>query len=105
MWIFVMFDLPTTTKKERRHATRFRKFLLKDGYMMLQYSIYGRICNGTERVQKHVKRLETILPPKDSIRALQITDRQYKNMNILLSNAERFDEDDPKYNSEQLLLL
>ena len=105
MWIFVMFDLPTMTKKERRDASRFRKFLLKDGYMMLQYSIYGRICNGIERVQKHTKRMESVLPPRGSIRALQITDRQYKHMKILLSNEERFDENDPKYNSEQLLLL
>ncbi|WP_210414013.1 CRISPR-associated endonuclease Cas2 [Luteithermobacter gelatinilyticus] len=105
MWIFVMFDLPTTTKKERRHATRFRKFLIRDGYMMLQYSIYARICNGLERVEKHMKRLELELPPKGSIRAMQITDRQYKNIRILLSNAPEFDETHPKNNSEQLLLL
>jgi CRISPR-associated protein Cas2 len=105
MWIFVMFDLPTTTKKERRAAASFRKFLIRDGYMMLQYSIYARICNGLERVEKHMKRLEQRLPSKGSIRAMHITDRQYKNIRILLSDAKENEENHPKNNSEQLLLL
>lgn len=43
MWLFVFFDLPVKTKPERRTATRFRNFLLKDGYMMIQFSVYARI--------------------------------------------------------------
>ena len=44
MWLFVFFDLPTHTKTERRHAAQFRKALEKDGFAMMQYSVYVRHC-------------------------------------------------------------
>ena len=44
MWLFVFFDLPTTTKAERRNAAQFRKALEKDGFTMMQYSVYVRHC-------------------------------------------------------------
>jgi CRISPR-associated protein Cas2 len=40
VWMFVFFDLPVGTKTDRRNATRFRKFLKDDGFMMLQWSVY-----------------------------------------------------------------
>jgi CRISPR/Cas system-associated protein endoribonuclease Cas2 len=40
MWLFVFFDLPTETKKDRRNAQQFRKNLLKDGFTMMQFSVY-----------------------------------------------------------------
>jgi CRISPR-associated protein Cas2 len=46
VWLFVFFDLPVGTKTERRVATRFRNFLKDDGYMMLQLSVYARVCRG-----------------------------------------------------------
>jgi CRISPR-associated protein Cas2 len=101
MWIFVFFDLPTTEKKERRAATQFRNFLLKDGYMMIQYSVYARVCNGPERVEKHLKRLKKKLPDKGSVRALQITDKQYGRMKILLGNRDS----NEKNATDQLLLF
>lgn len=101
MWLFVFFDLPVKTKTERRAATRFRNFLLKDGYMMLQFSVYGRICNGHERVDKHLKRLSASLPKSGSVRALQITDKQYERMKTLVG-TKRINE---KTKAEQLILF
>ena len=49
MWLFVFFDLPTNTKTERRHAAQFRKALEKDGFTMMQYSVYVRHCASKER--------------------------------------------------------
>ena len=43
MRIIVLFDLPTVTKAERRAYTLFRRFLINDGYDMIQFSIYGRV--------------------------------------------------------------
>lgn len=86
MWVLVLFDLPVTRPEQRRTATRFRQFLLKDGYIMLQFSVYARVCNGEEAVQKHVKRIQNHLPNEGSIRALQVTDKQYARMKILLGN-------------------
>lgn len=44
MWLFVMFDLPTMTKKDRKASALFRKQLEKDGFSMHQFSVYIRHC-------------------------------------------------------------
>ena len=89
VWLFVFFDLPVGTKAERGHATRFRKFLKDDGYIMLQWSVYARICRGKDGAGKHVDRVRKNLPPEGSVRALQVTDRQYASMKLLASKSER----------------
>ena len=52
MWLFVFFDLPTKTKADKKKYTKFRRFLLQDGFIMMQYSIYTRICKGDDSMQK-----------------------------------------------------
>ena len=86
MWILVFFDLPVKRPQQRRAATQFRNFLLKDGYIMLQYSVYTRVCLGQEAVEKHLRRAQANLPGEGSIRALQVTDKQYARLQILLGN-------------------
>ena len=101
MWLFVFFDLPVLTKTERRAATRFRNFLLKDGYMMIQFSVYARICNGHDRVDKHIQRLNANLPEKGSVRVMNITDKQYERMKTLVGTRTR----NEKTKAEQLVLF
>jgi CRISPR-associated protein Cas2 len=101
VWMFVFFDLPVGTKADRRWATRFRKFLKDDGFLMLQLSVYARVCRGEDAVQKHAQRVTKNLPPKGSIRTLQVTDKQYARMKLLLGEAT-FSE---KKASQQLVLL
>jgi CRISPR-associated protein Cas2 len=84
LWMFVFFDLPVGSRTERRDATRFRNFLKDDGYMMLQWSVYARVCRGEEAAEKHVQRVARNLPKKGSVRALQVTDKQYGRMRLLL---------------------
>lgn len=89
MRIIVFFDLPVGLPRERREYTRFRKFLLKDGYTMLQFSVYSRICNGEDGAQKHMRRLHQHVPPVNgAIRALKITEKQFENMWILLGTTK-----------------
>lgn len=88
MWLFVFFDLPVGTKPERRSATRFRNFLKDDGYMMLQFSVYARVCRGEDGAMKHIVRATRHLPASGSVRALQVTDRQYGRMKLLLGEAK-----------------
>lgn len=101
LWLFVFFDLPVGTKAQRRAATRFRNFLKDDGYMMLQYSVYARVCRGEDAVDKHMARICKQLPAKGSIRALQVTERQYARMRLLLGDAQKNEKIAPT----QLLLL
>jgi len=105
MWLLVMFDLPVKTKQERKHATQFRQFLLRDGYMMLQWSNYVRICNGLERSQKHIERLKAHVPPKGSVRLLHITDRQYGRMQILLGTTREKRQERHEKRGHQLVLF
>lgn len=102
MRLVVLFDLPVKTKKQRRDATAFRNFLLKDGYHMLQYSVYVRICNGADAVQKHRVRLQGHLPDNGAVRLLVITEKQYASIEILLGHLS--DADQP-FESQQLTIL
>lgn len=77
MWLFVFFDLPVITKKERKIATSFRKNLMKDGFVMLQYSVYIRHCASKESQVVHVKRVKSIVPETGMVSILSVTDKQY----------------------------
>jgi CRISPR-associated protein Cas2 len=95
MRMMVFFDLPVKTPLERRAATGFRKFLEKDGYHMVQYSIYARVCRGYDTVDKHKQRLYRQTPPNGSIRLLILTEKQYQSMEILIG---------PKLREEQSII-
>jgi len=102
MRILVFFDLPVKTARERRVASQFRHFLLKDGYFMIQYSVYGRICNGMDGVDKHSKRLRAIVPENGSVRMLVITEKQYESIEILVGKIKR---EDGHFSCEQLSIF
>ena len=57
MRLILMFDLPMVTKKEKRVYTRFRKSLIQNGYIMMQFSIYSKIFNNRESADNHIKQL------------------------------------------------
>jgi CRISPR-associated protein Cas2 len=80
MWVFVYFDLPTQTKKQRKDYSTFRKQLLTDGFAMIQYSIYARHCSSRENADVHKKRVKRHLPPHGEIIVFEITDKQFGMM-------------------------
>lgn len=80
MWLFVFFDLPTHTKQQRKTASGFRKYLLKDGFSMLQYSVYTRHCASSESADVHTSRIKIKIPDYGHINVLRITDKQFGNM-------------------------
>ncbi len=79
MWLYVMFDLPVETRKQRKHAARFRKDLLKDGFGMHQYSVYVRHCASSESAAVHIARVKAFLPDEGSVSILKVTDKQFEN--------------------------
>ncbi len=101
MRLIVFFDLPTATKKDRKEYTIFRRFLLNNGFMMMQFSVYVRICKGVDMIQKYEKYVQDNLPKRGNIRTLTITNSQYERMNILLGNAKI----EEKIGTKQLLLF
>ena len=80
MWLFVIFDLPVTTKKARLDYTRFRKLLLKSGFTMLQFSVYARHCPTVETSETYKKRTRVAIPPEGHVRILEVTDKQFGKM-------------------------
>lgn len=102
MRLLVFFDLPVVTRAERRAYTVFRRFLINDGYDMIQFSVYGRIVNGSDALEKHMKRLMDNLPPDGSVRCLSVTEKQFARMKLLVG-MPLFQEKTVK--TDQLLLF
>lgn len=95
MWIVVMFDLPTDTRKARREYAIFRKHLIGNGFTMMQYSVYARHCPSKENAQVHIRRVRGHLPPDGEVRILTITDKQFERMQIFWGKVRKPPEQAP----------
>ena len=95
VWLFVMFDLPTFTKGHRKAASRYRKGLLKDGFSMMQYSVYYRHCVSTEQAEVHSKHLSAEVPAEGEVRLITITDKQFAKMQIIQGKKRSEPENSP----------
>jgi len=82
MWTIVMYDLPTETVKQRKVAGKFRKELLNDGFEMFQFSMYVRHSASSENADVHKRRVKSKLPEHGKIGILQITDKQFAQMEL-----------------------
>ena len=89
MWLYVLFDLPVDTKAARRAYAQFRKFLLKDGFLQLQYSVYARVCSSEANVDVHTARVEARVPPDGEVRLMCITDKQFARQRILWGKVRK----------------
>lgn len=88
MWIMVLYDLPTVTKKDKDNYVRFRKSMLKDGFSMFQFSAYLRHCPSAENASVHMERVRQTLPPKGHVGILSITDKQFGAMEVFYGREE-----------------
>jgi CRISPR-associated protein Cas2 len=82
-WLMVAFDLPVVTKEERKRATDFRKFLIDDGFQMIQFSVYARPCVTFARQETHLRRIRQAVPAEGSVRVLYITKAQWERAFIV----------------------
>lgn len=96
MWVLAMFDLPTDTPKARKAYTTFRKALLKDGFTMMQYSVYVRHCASDENADAHEGRVSAELPDDGEVRILRITDKQYERMRVFWGRKRKPTEPPPR---------
>ena len=102
MWLFVYFDLPSVTKKEKKRYRIFHDNLEKDGFRMLQYSIYIRHCMSREDAEKHKKRVKGFLPPEGHVIIHYVTDKQFGMMENYYSTKLIVNE---KEDNGQLLIF
>ena len=101
MWVLVFFDLPTSTRKERKDAARFRKDIMGDGFTMFQFSIYVRHCASSENAAVHVRRVQALMPEYGKIGILTITDKQFANIQLFYGKKPQ----PPIVNGHQLELF
>ena len=97
----VMFDLPVGSTEEKRQYSRFRKYLLREGFLQLQFSVYAKFCASRENSQKYYNYLQLAVPPGGKVRLLMITDKQFGEMVSLYGKTIEDVEKSP----EQLLLF
>ena len=101
MWLFVFFDLPVDDRQARRDYARFRKHLLKLGFMQMQYSVYARPFPSQEAMAPYRAQIEIALPPRGAVRLLAVTDRQFGKMESYYGKERQANEKPPS----QLLLF
>lgn len=80
VWIMALFDLPVGTKTERRRATKFRDFLLDEGFLMMQFSCYIRFSGGKEYAEAITRRVGQACPKTGKVDVIWFTDKQYTNI-------------------------
>lgn len=96
-----MFDMPTITIEDRKNYSKFRDNLIDDGFIMIQYSIYVRICKNQDDITKHINRVKMFTPEKGNIRSLQVTEKQYEQM-IMLRGIKN---DDEKESNNSMIII
>jgi len=84
----VFFDLPTDTAEDKRNYARFRKFLIKDGFMMLQFSVYTKLAINKTVASQVRKRIEKNKPPKGNIAVMEITEKQFADIEWILGSKQ-----------------
>ena len=92
----VFFDLPVTTSENRRAYTHFRKFLLKNGFLMLQESVYCKLALNSTAVNAIVENIHKNKPEEGLIQLLTVTEKQYAKMDIIIGEikSEVLDSDE-----------
>ena len=86
MRLLVFYDLPMANKNMIREYSKFRNFLLKEGYVMMQYSVYSKLCLNQDVINHAIKRLSKNLPQLGNVRSLQVTENQYQKIQLMVGN-------------------
>lgn len=89
MRVLVFYDLPVTTPELRRRYQLFHNYLISEGYDMLQFSVYHRLCNGHDAVDKFIRRLEYNVPSLGNVRAMVVTEKQYSETKFLVGTPTK----------------
>ena len=90
--IICMFDLPTETNEDKREYRIFRKRLLENGFVMIQFSVYIRTCPNKEFAKKFLPKLKQNIPSNGNIRLFSITEKQYNDMEFIVGKKNILEE-------------
>lgn len=88
MRVIVFFDLPTETSEDKRNYRKFRKFLIKSGFLMLQESVYAKLALNYTQVDQIISEVKKEKLSKGSIQVLTITEKQFSKMEHLSGKVD-----------------
>ena len=96
MRTIVFFDLPNIYAKDKRNYLKFRKYLINEGFIMMQESVYSKIVLNSQQSEFLVDRLKKNAPKKGLIQVLTITEKQYAQIEYIIgqSNSKIVDSED-----------
>ena len=100
MRMILMFDLPTETVEDRKCYRKFRKYLIDEGFLMHQFSVYSKLLLNNTAAQALIKRLKKNNPSKGNIAILTVTEKQFSKMIYLHG-----DFDDSVANSDSRVIF
>lgn len=87
MRTIVFFDLPNIYAKDKRNYQLFRKFLINEGFIMMQESVYSRIVLNSQQGELLIERIKKHAPKKGIIQLLTITERQYAKIEYVIGES------------------
>ena len=93
MRLMVFFDLPMLTDKNRRDYNRFHKFLLKNGFIMMQKSVYTKLVINNVTSNAVKQRVRNNLPPEGMVELLEITENQFSRIEYLVGEEQQISID------------
>lgn len=88
MRVIVFFDLPTETTEDKKNYRKFRKFLIKGGFLMLQESVYAKLALNYTQVEQIINEIKKEKPSKGSIQVLSVTEKQFSKMEHLSGKVD-----------------
>lgn len=88
MRIVVFFDLPMLTDKNRRDYNAFHKFLVKNGFIMMQKSVYSKLAINNVTSAAVRQKISSNLPPEGSVAIMEITEKQFSRIDYLVGSAQ-----------------
>lgn len=91
MRLLVFFDLPMVTNEEKRIYRKFTKYLISEGYIRVQYSVFSKLCINVDSAKTYSKRLKLNSPNNGDVRYLIITEKQYQGI-VDLNNKHSLQE-------------
>lgn len=96
MRVIVLFDLPMQTTADLKEYRDFRKHLIREGFLMLQESVYCKIALSRTIAESIVCRVEQGKPAAGLVQILLITEAQFAGMRTLVGTytSECLDTDE-----------
>lgn len=88
MRVLIFFDLPVVSEKDRREYRKFRKYLIKNGFLMLQESVYCKLAQNSTVGDAICENIRKNKPPSGLVQLLKVTEKQYEKMDFIVGEFQ-----------------